>query len=199
MASFRGDTDLFTRPQREDLRDAEIYDELCEMPNCKVVAGTSAINCSITSNLCFRCYRVGHPPNLYDFSQEMGRTDRDRSLPPGWNRYEVHVDWPSNVSIWVRLMRKPASAQRDLEIVRFFHSLKVAYTPEQCFHTALEEYFEYDTSLHTKQPCGTYCSYCTCGHKEFAGEFRKKELIGWLYGTCFREGTDMLAEDFVEK
>ena len=77
--------------------DAEIDDELCKMPNCKVVAGTAAINCGISSNLCYRCYRIGPPPNLYDFSLEMGRTDRDRSRPLG---YEVHVDWQSNVTIW---------------------------------------------------------------------------------------------------
>ena len=129
----------------------------------------------------------------------MGRTDRDRSLPPGWNRYEVHVDWQSNVTIWVRIMRKPASTQRDIEIVRFFHLMKVIYTPEQCFHAALEEYFEHDSSNSSKQPSGTNCSFCTGGHKEFAGEFRKKELTGWLYGTCFGKGTELFAEDFVQR
>ena len=91
MAAFRGDRELFSRPQREELANEVIDEEMCEPPNLRILPATAAANCGISSDDCHRCYRVGLPPNLYDLIQEMGRCDCKRDLPAGENRYEVHV------------------------------------------------------------------------------------------------------------
>ena len=76
MAAFQGDMELFSRPQREELANAVIDEEMCEPPNLRILPATAAANCGISSDECHRCYRVGLPPNLYDLIQEMGRCDR---------------------------------------------------------------------------------------------------------------------------
>jgi len=128
LAAFRGDTEMFSRPEREELRDAIIDDEMCEMPNQVVLPATAAANAGISSNHCHHCYRNGPPPNLYDLVQEMGRTDRDRSLPPGWNRFELHVSWDSAVSMFVRIMQHKDGDERERQLVRFFQLMQFIFT-----------------------------------------------------------------------
>ena len=76
MATFRGDKDMFTRPQRKELADLTMDEEMCQPVNTSVLAATAAAQCGISSDKCHRCYRIGTPANLYDLVQEMGRTDR---------------------------------------------------------------------------------------------------------------------------
>ena len=85
LAAFRGNTDLFSRPERIELANAGIYEEMCQLPDLKVLAATAAANCGISSDLCHRSYQVGPAPNLYNTVQEMGHIDRDRYLIPGLN------------------------------------------------------------------------------------------------------------------
>ena len=90
IAAFRGDEDLFSRPEREELADTTIDDELCEMPNLKVLAATEAANCGISSKLCRRGYRNAPPANMYTLVQEMGRMDRDFLYHSFMERYFKH-------------------------------------------------------------------------------------------------------------
>lgn len=196
MATFRGDEDLFTRPQREELADLTMDEEMCEPVNTSVLAATAAAQCGISSDKCHRCYRIGTPANLYDLVQEMGRTDRDRSLPPGENRFEVHVSWPNIVHLYVRIMQNPAGDDRDSQMIRFHELMKMIFAPEECFHVALENYFERRGSG-TRPPCRFYCSFCSSDHVDFAGTFRKAELISVLSTECFNGNTPS-ADDFIK-
>ena len=90
IAAFRGDEDLFSRPEREELADTTIDDELCEMPNLKVMCATEAANCGISSKLCRRGYRNAPPANMYTLVQEMGRMDRDFLYHSFMERYFKH-------------------------------------------------------------------------------------------------------------
>ncbi|KAL7548847.1 hypothetical protein ACHAWF_015173 [Thalassiosira exigua] len=185
LAAFKGDKELFSRPERAELADADIDDEMCEPPDLKILPATAAANCGISSDGCTRSYRVGPPPNLYDLIQEMGRVDRDRSLPPGFNRYEIHIAWISFVSLYVRIMQHPKADVRKRQLLAAYECLQFCLTPTQCFHKSMEAYFEHDTSPSGKTSCKKYCSFCTGGHGHLTGVFRKQELIAALYGKCF--------------
>ena len=196
MAPFRGDEEMFTRLQREELADLTIDDEMCDLVNMSALATTAAAQCGISSDKCHRCYRIGTPANLYDLVQEMGRTDRDRSLPPGDNRFEVHVSWPNIVHLYVRIMRNPAGPDRDSQMIRFHELMKMLFAPEECFHVALEKYFEHRGST-SRGPCRFYCSFCSSNHTDFAGTFRKAELISVLSTECFNGNTPS-ADNFLK-
>ncbi|KAL7524738.1 hypothetical protein ACHAWF_002535 [Thalassiosira exigua] len=196
LAAFRGDKDLFTRPQRQELVNAIIDDEMCRPANLRILPATAAANCGISSDECHRCYRVGLPPHLYDLVQEMGRCDRKRDLPAGENRCEVHVSFPIFIDLYVRIMQEKEKAERDRQLVALFELLQLTLTPTECFHVALERYFEHDREDHVRCECGHYCSYCTGGHDELTGTFRRKELCGLLVSKCFN-GTQPSHKDFI--
>ena len=65
LATFRGDDELFTRPQREELADLTMGEDECQPVNTSVLAATAAAQCGISSNKCHRCYLIGTPSNLY--------------------------------------------------------------------------------------------------------------------------------------
>ena len=71
LSAFRGDNEIFNRPQREELADLELDDELCEPPKLRILPATAVTNCGISSKLCYPPYRVGPPAN------------RAQNLPPG--------------------------------------------------------------------------------------------------------------------
>ena len=154
LATFRGDDELFTRPQREELADLTMGEDECQPVNTSVLAATAAAQCGISSNKCHRCYRTGTPSNLYDLAQEMGRTDRNRSLPPGDNRFEMHVSWQNVVHLYVRMMKQKAGVERDNQMVRFRELMKLCFAPDESFYVALEKYFEHEES--GKRPPGQY-------------------------------------------
>ena len=169
LATFRGDEDLFTRPQREELADLTMGEDECQPVDTSILAATISI-----------------PSNLYDLVQEMGRTDHHRALPPGDNRFEMHVSWPNIVHLYVRIMKHKAGAEWDNQLVRFQEFMKLCFAPDECFHVALERYFEHKDS-DERPPCKLYCSFCSSDHTHFAGTSRKAELISVLSTECFKE------------
>ena len=122
LAAFRGDKQLFQQPDREECLNIKMDDELTDPPLLKVLPATAAANCGVSSDFCHRCYRIGPPPDLYDLVQEMGRTDRDRRLPPGWNCFEMHVSWPTVVSVYVRIMQTQAKNKEGHYFFAFIRS-----------------------------------------------------------------------------
>ena len=197
LATFRGDDHLFTQPQRQELADMTMDEDECQPVNTSVLAATAAAQCGISSDKCHRCYRIGTPSNLYDLVQEMGRTDCDRSLPPGHNRFEMHVSWPNVVHLYVRIMKHKAGLERDNQMLRFHELMKLCFTPDECFHVALENYFEHPDYSGKRPACKLYCSFCSSDHNEFAGTFRKAELISILSTECFK-GQPPSADHFVK-
>ena len=57
------------------------------------------------------------------------------------------------------------------------------FTPEECFHLGMDNYFEDDTSISGGSRCEWYCSFCTGSHRSFANTFCKKELIAVVCST----------------
>ena len=97
-------SEIDSNPVDQDVLIDPMSNHYALLPNLVVMPVTSAANCGVSSNNCYRLYRVGPPPSLYDLVQEMGRVDRVRDLLPGENRYEIHVSVSLFISLYVRVM-----------------------------------------------------------------------------------------------
>ena len=131
------------------------------LPNLVVMPATSTANCGVSSAKCYRSYRIGPPPSMYDLVQEIGRVDRVGDLPPGANTYEIHLSVPLFVSLFVRVMSVPDKAERNKQLVAIYEVLAITMVPTLCQHSTMELYFERDTQASDKSPCGKFCSFCT--------------------------------------
>jgi superfamily II DNA helicase RecQ len=193
MAAFSGLKALFDAPQRPDVADTV---QSIVPPNLSILAATSAANCGISSKLCRRSYRIGPPPDIYDLVQEMGRCDRDMSLPPGANRYEIHLSFPTVLSLYIRIMRQESKEVRERELLALFHLLSIVIVPRECFHVTLEKMFEEDTTGEGKVECEHYCSFCTGEHRHnVTNLFRKLKLTNFLIKSV--NGKELTAVKFI--
>ena len=82
-------------------------------------------------------------------------------------------------------MQNPTGPEKERQLINFTFLTKFLFSSVECFHVAMEKYFEHDTSGIGKERCAKYCSFCTGGHESFAGTFRKAELIGVLCQMLF--------------
>mmetsp|Transcript_11434 Transcript_11434/g.25104 ORF Transcript_11434/g.25104 Transcript_11434/m.25104 type:complete len:717 (-) Transcript_11434:43-2193(-) len=155
------------------------------LPNLVVMPATSAANCGVSSAKCYRSYRVGPPPSMYDLVQEMGRVDRVGDLPPGANRYEIHLSVPLFVSMYVRVMSVPDKRERNKQLIGIYEVLSSIMVPTICQHSSMESYFENDAEDTDKQPCKSFCSYCSGRVGKHAGKFKKEALTNLFLGQLF--------------
>jgi hypothetical protein len=100
------------------------------VPRLIAMPATAAANCGVGCRDCHRGYGLGPPPNMHDHVQEMGRVDRNQNRPAGFNRYEVHTDFPSVLSQWVRAMQNPIREVRDQFVVKFYEVNSILFTPD---------------------------------------------------------------------
>ena len=160
-------------------------DELSDVPNAKGVAATAAANCGVSCRDCHRGYRCGPPPHMHDHVQEFGRVDRNQNKPAGFNRYEVHSDFKSVLSMFVRALQQPDKQVRDKAVEDFYTTITFLFCPQECYHIMMERHFENPDVVVEKKPCEEYCSYCTDGHKEITGLFHKDKLANVLLSKFF--------------
>ena len=99
----------------------------------------------------------GFPNNFYELVQQLGRVDRKGTAKPGENTYEIHVDFYSYVSLFVRIMSCDSADERRIQLAQLHEVLKVLLLPEASYHTAMERKFEWTTDA-GKTGCGHYCS-----------------------------------------
>ena len=57
--------------------------------------------------------------------------------------------------------------------------LRLLVTPNECYHSALENRFEYGASRE-REACGSYCSFCLGHIRDMTGVFVKRNLISFL-------------------
>ena len=86
--------------------------------------------------------KKGIPASAYAQVQEFGRVDRKMNATPGSNTYEIHLDFNSYVSIFIRAMKCNDAAERKKQLIA--HHIVMAYTlcPNECYHTFTKNYFE---------------------------------------------------------
>eukprot|EP00580_Thalassiosira_gravida_P005591 CAMPEP_0201654552 /NCGR_PEP_ID=MMETSP0493-20130528/45557_1 /ASSEMBLY_ACC=CAM_ASM_000838 /TAXON_ID=420259 /ORGANISM="Thalassiosira gravida, Strain GMp14c1" /LENGTH=392 /DNA_ID=CAMNT_0048131113 /DNA_START=666 /DNA_END=1844 /DNA_ORIENTATION=- len=160
-------------------------DPIYHLPNIVVMPATSAANCGVSSAKCYRSYRLGPPPSMYDLVQEMGRDDRVGDLPPGANRYKIHLSVPLFVSLYVRVMSVTNKAERNKQLVGNYEVLTAIMIPTTCQNSSMEVYFEEDSEEETKHPCGDFCSYCSGRVQNHSGKVKKNTTIDLFTSDLF--------------
>ena len=101
---------------------------------------------------------------------------------PGENTYEIHLDYESLVSLFLRIMQNNDTAERSRALSDVMLVLSYLVTPTQCYHVAIENEFEYCT-IDNKTGCGQLCSFCRGDVGNLAGRINKKFLISFLTKT----------------
>lgn len=180
LAAWSGKKEHFVQPDRSDIQAVEGEKSAADIkiPKLSILTATDAANCGISSDECHSCTQSGPCDSMYSWVQKMGRVDRDRSLPPGSDRFEMHMSWPNLISWYVRCMQQPDADERKRQQILGLTAMRAAITPgDECMHVLLERYFEKDTTGKDKKKCGQYCCVCTGEHKELTGKLQKEALV----------------------
>ncbi|EJK44818.1 hypothetical protein THAOC_36613, partial [Thalassiosira oceanica] len=162
----------------------------------RVIVGTEACNCGVSSVLCNGAERVGMPRNLLDLSQEHGRGNRTNSDSRNENEYHLHLSIDGFVQLFVQTMSTESKTERKLLLDDLMETLNFLVLPADCYHTTLETKLE---ELHTtkdpKQPCGDSCSFCNASHG--TDPFEKTDLVTVL-NVIFHNGPIQLMQLYKE-
>ena len=118
---------------------------------------------------------MGIPSNLYILMQTMGRVDSHLDSVPGSNTYEIHISFDSIISMFGRIMRTPNATERSKQLIAMYEVLRFLVTPEECYHSYIENYFEVAEDKN-KAPCGLFCTYCRGEVKYLTDRFKKQQL-----------------------
>ena len=99
-------------------------------------------NFGILSKNCSRCYRYGFSPNWNDFSQEVGRLNRDLDIISGIRFFTQYLNVTNYMSMWMHStqQKKPKVHKRHLD--QLFLQLRNYTIPDICYHKQVEQYFE---------------------------------------------------------
>ena len=127
------------------------------------------------------------PASLYELVQEMGRVDRLLLAVPGTNTYAIQLDFSSCISIYVHIVQCPNTNERKVQLSQLHKVLQALVTPNVCFHTFIEEYFEWEAQT-TKTSCGLYCSKCLSKVPNLAKRVSKNGVISFLAMKVFAAG-----------
>ena len=67
----------------------------------------------------------GFPSGFYELVKQLGRVDRKGNAEPGSNTYEVHVDFYSYVSLFLRMMKLDCKEERKIQITQLHEVLEL--------------------------------------------------------------------------
>ena len=101
----------------------------------------------------------GFPNNFYELVQQLGRVDRKGTAKPGENTYEIHVDFNSYISLYMRIMSCDSVDERATQLKQLHEVLAFLLLPEVCYHVAMGKKIEWTTGA-PKVGCKHYCSKC---------------------------------------
>jgi len=149
------------------------------LPKIQILTATSSANCGISSNDLDNALHEGLPPSLYELLQEMGRVNRKLSAIPGECHYEVHISFSSCISLYIRIMSNEDSMERKRLLAEMMLVLKLLMNSEECYHSALENYFEREC-VPNKPRCEIFCSSCDGTISKMTGLFHQRPLMSIL-------------------
>jgi len=167
-----------------------------KLDNTQILFGTSAVNAGVSSNDLTQCKHKGFPPSMYNLCQEMGSVNRLLLAIAGTNTYGIHISFDSAVLLYVRIMKNKSAIERNNLLVDMQEVLMGFITPDECYHSYIERYFETDPE--EKEGCGLYCSFCTGEVKEFTGRFYKDELVSINTMDVFTNGINPKYRCFIK-
>ena len=161
---------------------------ILRLPKIWCMPCTSAANCGVSSDLCNKCYRLGPPPNFHDMVQEMGRVDRLHDAVRGEHTYQIYLNVPTFISLWLRIQTEPVQNVRKKQEADLLEVLKCLVLPVRCYHDAIEEYFENPHTHVSRGGCGDYCSFCTKAYLDISGSISRLHLVSILTTHVFDKG-----------
>ena len=68
----------------------------------------------------------GLPLSFYELVQQLGRVNRKVNAEPGSNTYEVHIDFYSYVSLFLRTMKLDCKKERKIQITQLHKVLELS-------------------------------------------------------------------------
>lgn len=92
--------------------------------------------------------------------------------------FQVHASFNCFVSAFVRIMTSEEANERKRLAHQLLDVLRILVIPDQCYHVAIERYFEWD--VHTEGVCNNMCSYCCGATSAFTGKFHRTQVEGVL-------------------
>ena len=108
-------------------------DESVSLPKIKIIVATKSAEAGINGK-CLEFGKMRGFPNIfYELVQQLGRVDRKGTAKPGENTYEIHVDFYSYVSLFVRIMSCDSADERRIQLAQLNEVLKVLLLPEVCY------------------------------------------------------------------
>jgi hypothetical protein len=124
----------------------------------------------------------------------MGRVDRLLRAIAGTNTYDVHLDFNSYLSMFIRTMKCNDAGERKVLLGQIHTVLKFLVTPDCCYHTFIEQYFEWEgrnnkeiewVARSTKVKCGSFCSKCIGDIADFTKRVSKAGVVSFLTTKVF--------------
>ena len=112
------------------------------LPCILILTAISAANCGISSNHLTNIKHKGFPRDLYNLVQELGRANRMQDLPDC--KYEIHCSFNCVISGYIRIMKNDNAEERSKLLDTFLEVIKFLLVPVTCYHSFIENYFEWD-------------------------------------------------------
>ena len=123
----------------------------------------------------------GFPFSLYDIVQEMGQVNRTQRMSNC--SFQIHASFNCFSSAFVRIMTSNSNeaSERKRLAHQLLDVLRLLVIPTQCYHVAIERYFEWD--VHTDGNCDNMCSYCCGLTGGLTGQFKRRQFEQVLTGV----------------
>ena len=182
-----------SRPQKDN--DTETSDEI-KLPKIQCIIGTKSMEAGINGKYLEFAKITGLPSSFYELVQQLGRVDRNGTVVPGANTYEVHLDLFCYMSIYVRVMTCDCQDERQIQLRQVHEVLRFLLLAKVCYHTAMERYFEWETSGN-KQDCVNYCSMCLGDTKKLTGRVNRQGVVSLLVQRVHGSDKDVTLRDLV--
>ena len=88
------------------------------------------------------------------------------------NQDQTHVDFFSYVSLFLRIMKLDCKEEQKIQITQLHQVLELLALTTECYHVAIERYFEWKTSA-DKPSCPKHCSKCRGEIADATGRIKK--------------------------
>ena len=163
----------------------------------QVVVATSAAEAGISSNSLNHGFQKGFPATLYALLQNSGRVNRRMLAAPGTCTYEIHISFDSLILLYLRIMQLVDKDEREIQLADLVMVVRFLVTPEDCYHTMLEDYFEFETN-DTKQSCGQFCTNCLGFVPDFTKRIKRSGVKNVMSKAVFDVDSKPNVKDFMK-
>ncbi len=174
-------------------------DEQVVLPKVQCIIATKSAEAGINGPHLKFAKMNGLPASLYELVQQLGRVDRTATGEPGSNTYEVHIDFGSYTSIFLRIMAIGDANERKIQLLALHTVLDCLVKPTACFHSTIEEYFEWLPMTADKAPCIEFCSFCIGEMPGLTKRVSKLGIISFLTMNIIASTNQFLISDLIKR